>query len=116
MVTTSPTPATTMPTEVGAVTERHARPGTPPSRQARSTGTPRAPADPLARRRTAARKLYLGALDTWLTARSDEEQDQARRVLDEALDLMGVPAPAERRRVQAASSAAGLRRACATRR
>jgi hypothetical protein len=56
-------------------------------------------------------------LDTWLTAKTEEEQDQARRVLDEALDLMGVAAPGERRRAQSASpSAAGPRRACSARR
>jgi hypothetical protein len=73
--------------------------------------------DPLAGSRKAAQKLYLDTLDTWLTARTDEEQDRARRVLDEALDLMGVAAPGARRRAQAASpTTASPRRACTARR
>ena len=113
MITTSPTPATMVPaataTQIDAVNRPHAHPGTPPSRRAPSRAARGAPADPLAHRRAAARKLYLAALDSWLTARTDEEQDQARRVLDEALDLMGVAAPGERRCTRSASAAAPRR-------
>ena len=119
MTTPSTTPTTTVParrsTTVDAGTDGGAHVGMPPSRRRRSTDAWNASGDPLARR-AAARELYLSTLDTWLTARTDEEEDRARRVLDEALDLMGVVAPGERRKARrAVPSPAAPPRACATR-
>ena len=100
---------------VDAGTGGGARAAMPPSRRPPSTDAWNVPVDPLARR-AAARELYLATLDAWLTARTDEEEDRARRVLDEALDLMGVASPGERRKARrAVPSPAAPRRACAAR-
>src|SRR5919202_815235 len=117
MTTPSITPTTTArmtrPKEVVAVTDSAARRGLPPSLRNPSADARQAPVDPLEHRREAARKLYLATLDPWLTARTDEDRDRARRVLDEALDLMGVASPGERRKARrAVPSPAAPRRAC----
>jgi hypothetical protein len=119
MTTPSANPMTTVSgrrsTTVDAGIDGGAPAGMPPSRRRPSTDAWEAPVNALARR-AAARELYLATLDSWLTARTDEEEDRARRVLDEALDLMGVAAPGERRKARrAVPSPAAPRRACAAR-